>query len=424
MRRLGILLSLWGLAAALSAGRAAAILGRDARTEGLGGLQAVLQEGPLSLPSNPAALAALSGPQAAFSHQAWLADTHAEDLAYAQPATGGAWALQLGWFGTPAFDNTGGLEAAVDSQLLSVAGGWGGAVAPGLRGGAGLAYQRQSLGSVAVQDLALTIGLDWQSPLPALRAALSLRQLGLWHSDAAGPSSEAVGGLSWTQGALAAGLEFEVPWQGDPGRTRLGLEWHLVPGLALRGGFSGPAAPDQPLVPDLGLGLAWSSLALDWASTQRGPLGTTHAATLRWHFGSAPAPRAQAALADPPAPALAVVPTPSPAPTPHALPKHSHPAAPLPEGFPLSGHPDQGQIALDWQDGLGGKAAGYDVYIGLVPDASMRRLNDALLLSPSYRADVGVRGMTYYFRVKAIGTDGRVLAESRLQAVVMAKELP
>jgi hypothetical protein len=443
--RVALLFGLLSLQLPLAAGRAVAVLGRDARLEGLGGLLAVLQDGPLALASNPAALAGLKGAEAAFSHQAWLADIHGEDLAYAQPAARGAWGAQLSWFGAPPFDNTGGREAALDSQLLCLSGGWGAALGAGLRGGASLAYQHQSVGPATLQDLALGLGAGWQSPWRPLRAALALRQLGLWHSDAAGPSSEAVGGLSWEQGPLAAGLEWQAPWQGEPGRARFGVEWRPHAALALRSGFSSAAAPDQALAPDLGLGLAWSSFAFDWASTDRGVLGRTHAATLRWHFaapapGAAPSPKPVPTPAPTPAPTAAptlapsVLPTvaPTPPPTPHPRAPRSHAPRPSPTptptpmdaGFPLYGRPDHEAIALDWQDGLGGQATGYDVYIGLVPDATMRRLNDAPLRSPSYRAAVGVRGMTYYFRVQALGAGGQTLARSRLQAVTMAKEIP
>jgi hypothetical protein len=239
---------------------------------------------------------------------------------------------------------------------------------------------------------------------------------------------------------LAAGVEWQAPWQGQPGRARVGVEWRPQAQVALRSGFSSAAAPDQALAPDLGLGLRWSEFSFDWASTQRGALGLTHAATLRWRFAPPATPVPPTATLTPsstpsstPVPVLtptpSAVPTPPPSPVPprvHRRPTQAPTPTPVPGadggGFPLFGRPDGTQIALDWQDGLNGAASGYDVYIGLVPSATMRRLNEGPLRSPSFRADVGVRGMTYYFRVKALGVNGQVLAESRLQPVTMTKE--
>ena len=71
--------------AALAAGRAATLVGHDARLEGMAGVGSPMEAGALALNANPAALSGLEAPELAFSHHAWLAGTHLEDLAWALP---------------------------------------------------------------------------------------------------------------------------------------------------------------------------------------------------------------------------------------------------------------------------------------------------------------------------------------------------
>lgn len=95
---------------------------------------------------------------------------------------------------------------------------------------------------------------------------------------------------------------------------------------------------------------------------------------------------------------------------------------PDPGRFSLKARRKNGLVHLRWPPQPG--AQSYEVLVGLVPGATLRRAPDGEVAQPAWNGQPGLPGVTYYFRVRARDADGAELSVSRLRAVRTAGGSP
>jgi hypothetical protein len=364
--------------------------------------------------------------------------------------------LSLYW--VPAFDNTGGLENPFSpltyEGLLSYGVGVPNPLLPGLSLGGSLRYSGASFGNLeSTNDLSLDLGLFYPTAWKPLRLGVVAENIGLL-SSAAGPPAFSIraGASIRDQNGLLALEAVRVVNQDF--QFQLGGEYWFKDVLAFRAGLRTEDAAGSFLGLSLGVGLkVGADYRLDYAASTMGDLGLVQWISLGLVFGppekfaAKPAPEspsetaaldheppsayqaAKAALPQGTIPtlarpyrksfdifqkALATVPTGSK-------------ATPLPpsfkgiRGFPVSVSVTNNSVEIDWspQELGNSPAAGYNVYVSIVPGANFRKLNDKPVRETHWSSEVGLHGMTYYFLIKAVGPDGVEMKSSMLKDVLL-----
>ncbi|HEY5039641.1 MAG TPA: hypothetical protein VIJ93_11260, partial [bacterium] len=94
-------------------------------------------------------------------------------------------------------------------------------------------------------------------------------------------------------------------------------------------------------------------------------------------------------------------------------------ATPMEPGFPIEAQVINHTVNLSWdpQTLMDSPAAGYNVYGGLVPGAGFQKMTDKPVTLVHWSGEIGLRGITYYFMVKVVGTDGQETKSSEIKAV-------
>ena len=76
-------------------------------------------------------------------------------------------------------------------------------------------------------------------------------------------------------------------------------------------------------------------------------------------------------------------------------------------------------VKLNWdpQSYSTGMAVGYNVYESLVPGAGFKKVTDEPITNTYWSEQVGLHGITYYYRVKAVGPNGEETLVSEIRPV-------
>ncbi len=284
-------------------------IGLDARAAALGGAYTALAQGPMAAFYNPAGIAKMLEPQAAFSYVRWPADINLFALGFARPwgDAGASFGVSVEYLGTEIDETTeyhpqgtgrtfvysdmliGFSAARPFSDRLSIGGtvkffredlgsGVGGPIANGWLVDAGTIYQ------IGALDGRLAIGLLHFGP--------DIRPEGVYVSQLTGSDTDYAAyspptsfrlGLSfqpWRRGAHAVTASTEVAHVADNAETfRGGLEYSFAGRYIVRTGYDG-GADAAKFSAGLGLRLPFrgSDMAIDYAYTDGGPLLAIH----RW----------------------------------------------------------------------------------------------------------------------------------------------
>ncbi len=162
-----------------------------ARPAALGGAFVGLADDPAALLWNPAGLAYVTTPEAAFLHAPYIADTSFEVLSYAQPlgplgtVAGSFHYLNYGDLPSTADagGTFGGVTGATAPSDIFLMGGWGTALPPlfgldRLKAGATAKLTLQQLTAGTAVGIGITGGALWDTPIEGLRAGTTLDNLG------------------------------------------------------------------------------------------------------------------------------------------------------------------------------------------------------------------------------------------------------
>jgi hypothetical protein len=245
-------------------------------------------------------------------------------------------------------------------------------------------------GSSAAFNAAVAAPLTW--PGWSLGAGLRERPLlgpgAPWRRDAS---------IGLTHGKGARRWVGDLSYAADSGAWALhgGYMQDLQPGWQLRTGLSTPADAAGPWM--LGAGLLHQRGALQFEATLQAGLG--HAmrrlqGALSWTLPALPRPAKRRAPR-----------------------RRAEAAAPPADGPPASGQAwalrsaqADGRLQLSWDPVEG--AAHYEVQTSLILEASMRLAEQGRVRSPAWEGDLGLRGVTRYYRVRAFSADGAELGAS------------
>jgi hypothetical protein len=317
--------------------------------------------------------------------------------------------------------------------------------------GASLAYVGMDLGGMdQTHDLLADLGVLYRTGWEPLRLGITVRDIGLLTVAGSAPA------LSFRMGAtlevpdLLLALE-AVRVQDQSTGLQCGGEYRLGP-ISLRAGLGMDDSPGSSPIASFGAGFQLGGdCRLDYAASDLADLGLVQWISVALPLG-APVP----VLAKKPAMPVhktAARPIPTEEPTPEEdLTASTVPSKPVPalappyrksydifqkalastpnktrhtpvpapfvsvKGFPLVAGVRDGRVDLSWSASSAPGTA-YDVYVSIVPGADFRKLNQAPLDRAGWSGEMGLRGMTYYFQVKALGPSGDEKAVSEVKGV-------
>lgn len=438
-----------------STGRQFLLLPQNARESAMGGSFSALDGDALGVFSDPAGLASLDRGDLGLSHLSWFGGANMESVAYAQPAPGlGTLGGGLSLYWMHPFDNTGGAESPFSAlgyeARLGAA-----ARLPGddrFAFGASLAYVGMDLGGMdQTHDLLADLGVLYRTGWEPLRLGVTVRDIGLLTVAGSAPALSFRAGAILEVPDLLVALE-AVRVQDQSTGLQCGGEYRLGP-ISLRAGLGMDDSPGSSPIASFGAGFELGGdCRLDYAASDLADLGLVQWISVALPLG-APMPSLAKKPAAPVHKALAARPVPTEEPTPEEDPtastvpskpvpalappyrksydifqkalaaapsKSRHTPIPAPfastRGFALTANVQDGQVELSWPKSDGPDTA-YDVYVSIVPGADFRKLNQAPLTQPRWSGEMGLRGMTYYFRVKAAGASGDARTVSEVKGV-------
>lgn len=431
--RLGVLAVIYLLVGSVFAdeiatsGRQFTALSQSARESAMGGSFSALSEDAMGAFGNPAGLVQLEKDAIGLSHLSWFGGTGYESAAFAKPlGRDGSLGAGLSFYWVPGFDNTGGLEGSVSSLgyqgLLAYGRRIENTWVPRLSGGAALRYTGSSTtGTQSINDLSLDLGLFHQAAWKPLRLGLVLQGVNfLTNAKNAQPLSLKLGAAFSDKDKLLA-LE-AVRVTGQNFQLQLGGEYLIQRLFTVRAGLKVQDAVGSPVSPAFGAGLRINeTYRLDYAASSLGDLGFVHWISLDVQFGGTP-PLKKIPVTNP-----GIVPTPvTKRPVPVRTPRPRVPTpVPTPSpvvekgDFPLLSTVSKNTVELSWvkQTLSGGEVPRYDVYLSMVPGAQFKKVTDKPLTDPHWSEEMGLRGMTYYFKVKVLDKDGKEAKVSEMKGV-------
>ncbi len=248
-----------------------------------------------SLYWNPAGLAILNQSQASFMYNQFLQDQTFQNLAVATPLENGGIGGSLSY---QSFGQIKGFDAHAaptgDVQAYSTVGTIGGGLLLGpLSLGANLKGVQSKLADVSAAGVATDMGaiytLQREVMGGTIRVGATVRNIGtgLKFINQRDPFP-----LEWRLGVAAVQMhDKKLNMSLDYGQERdvkgsiySGLEYWLVPMMALRAGYAGTHQEGNGL--RLGLGLRIRDFSFDYAYSAYGDLGMTHRYEVSMHFGA------------------------------------------------------------------------------------------------------------------------------------------
>lgn len=243
--------------------------------------------------------------------------------------------------------------------------------------------------------LGIDMGMAWVLPWQKLELGAALRELpvasaqGSWRREGAC-------GIGWRRDGLHLALDLSQAVD-EALTVHAGAEQRLNSVWDLQAGVASPSAAQEPWT--WGAGIRRRHGDLWWSLATRQPLGSGAAALklgLGWDLKSQGPSVRPMRLAS-----MRPVPTPSP--------------TPVTGGFKVTAQRSNGGLSLSWPEQA--QATGYEVLMALVPGASMRQAPEGLVSRAYWEGQLGLPGVTYYFKVRVLGQDGTTQGESWVLAV-------
>ncbi len=408
---------------ASQAGRQFLLVPQDARESGMGGSFVALSDGAMDLFSNPAALVTLPQDQLSLSHLSWFGGTNEESAAYARVLAGaGVIGGGLSFYWIPSFDNTGGVEASFSSDsyqgVLGYESGFG---LKNLAFGASLRYVGTAFGGAGSNDLGMDLGLFYETDWKPLKLGAVVKNIGLLTSAKGGFPFLYGFGASFGDKDKSLSVELDRI-EGQDLQVQLGGEYWIGNVVAFRAGVRVQDYTNAFVQPSLGVGVRLGeNYHFDYAIANIGDLGVVHWITMGIFFGS-PEKSVLSPVKSIPVPVeTAVVPLvrhdknhPKPVKTVPAL-----DTVPTEAGFPIEAQVINDTVNLSWepQTLMDSPAGGYNVYGSLVPGAGFKKMTDKPVTLVHWSGEIGLRGITYYFKVKTVGADGQETKSSEVKGV-------
>jgi hypothetical protein len=363
---------------------------------------------PDSVFYNVAGLSSLTEPGLAYNRQPWTADPEADGLAVALPWHGGAWGAGF----NRASHEPGGASDS-DAHFGAALGGPGASLGAGLRDDTVPGPK-----SADIQLLAADLGALWAPGAGSLRLGASILDLPLRPNPQAVPQQFALG-AAWSSGGRVFSLD--AKHAGTDSSLQAGAEVPVEGLCLLRLGLSSQGYQGAAVGLSGGLGLHYGrDLSLDYAALPAGSLGILHCLSLGLSFGGGLGdffdPATQAARAQRAQEERLRVEREA------ASRQKGKELAVLEEGdFSLESNVVDRKVALSWPALVDdqGEPLRYEVYMGLLPEAKFREVSEGPLAAPAWAGDMGLRGVTYYFRVAALLPDGSPGPLSRVKAVAI-----
>jgi hypothetical protein len=401
----------------------------------MGGSFVAFSDGAMDLFSNPAALVNLRQEQLSLSHLSWFGGTNEESAAYARTIEGlGVIGGGLSFYWIPNFDNTGGVEAAFSSDSYQGVFGYAGRLGlKNLAFGASLKYVGTAFGSFeSTDDLGMDLGLFYETDWKPLKLGVVLKNINLWTS-AKGSFPLMYGfGASFGDEDQLFSLELDRI-SGQDLQVQLGGEYWIGKVVAFRAGVRVQDDINSFVQPSLGTGVRLGeSYRFDYAIATMGDLGVVQWITLGIFFGS-PGNPVQRQVTSTATPTKTNVSAPSPPLKTESVPpgqqakgspkpvKSISTLNPIPTetGFPIYAQVAGNTVNLSWdpQTLTGTPIGGYNVYGSLVPGAGFQKMTDKPVALVHWSGEIGLRGITYYFKVKLVGADGQETKSSETKGV-------
>ena len=402
---------------AAQAGRQFLLIPLDARESGMGGSNAAFSNGSMDLFSNPALLVDLQREQLSLSHLSWFGGTNEESAAYARAIDGaGVIGGGLSFYWIPSFDNTAGVEAAFSSDsyqgVLGYAGRFG---LKDLAFGASLRYVGAAFGGLEkTDDLGIDLGLFYETNWKPLKLGAVFKNINLLTS--AQGSFPLLCGFGASLGDADKLFSVELDRiSGQDFQFQGGGEYWIGKVVAFRAGLKVQDALNAFVQPSIGVGVRLGeNYRFDYAVSNIGDLGLVHWLTMGIYFGS------PGRAADLPVKAES-------APVVRQMEDHSKPvkavpasnAAPAEARFPINAQVINNTVYLSWDAQIlnDSPASGYNVYGSLFQGAGFKKMTDSPVTPVHWSGEIGLRGITYYFKVRMVGADGQETKSSEIKDV-------
>jgi len=263
-----------------------------ARSAALAGCYSALGEDAESAFFNPAGILGLLNPQLGISHMCWWDDITFDAVWGVQPlGESGALGFTAAYLNVPPFNSTDdpGIKAEYAWDLLA-AGSYAFKPLKHLAVGGRLKYMMSDLSSSRSWGLALDMGAKYFLFNDQLLLAATLDNAGFLtafqESRDSLPLNFGIGAACrlWPDNPhrISLGAELEVPLRGD-WLGSVGAEGWLWNLLALRAGIRSADAGDWL---NLGAGLRWKKMHVDYALSPMGTMGLAHRFSASYDFGS------------------------------------------------------------------------------------------------------------------------------------------
>ncbi|MBI2070489.1 MAG: PorV/PorQ family protein [Elusimicrobia bacterium] len=248
---------------------------------------------------NPAGLALMPSPEAAFMHNQFFESINQQYLAYAHPSRWGTAAVavtRLGMDPIASYDAAGARRGDVEAADTSAGFSFGRLLTQSFAVGAGLKMVQERLGPVTADTWASDLGLIWRVPDAGLPERLGELHLGAGYANL-GPGLKfdqerfplhetlRVGlGLKTKLAArpLIVGLDGVRPNDGEA-FAAAGFQWQPVDFLAARAGFRSGQDIGSGL--RFGVGFYIKAVSVDYAWAGFGDLGAAHRMSVQFRFG-------------------------------------------------------------------------------------------------------------------------------------------
>lgn len=262
-----------------------------AQSAAMGGAFTAVAGGPVALYYNAAALDALDRNRLLLQYDRSFLDIARSDAAFGMPFAGGGlgFGISVIDYGsiiqTTTVNKTNAGTFSANDMLVRT--GYGRAVGDRLALGATIGYYRLEIAEVTASGVTADVGALYRSPWPGLDIGAAVRNIGsrarFTRDDEELPLAIALGAAYRPTARLLVALDYESTRNQD-GVVRAGLEYRVIPALAIRAGYNGSNETDNGLT--FGAGFAFNDIQLDYAYVPFGDLGKSHRVSAEVAFGA------------------------------------------------------------------------------------------------------------------------------------------
>ena len=364
---------------------------------------------PESLFYNPAGMSQQAGPAILYSHRPWATDPDDDSFAIAAP-----WGPSLG-FGAGVESQRAGGSYSSTRVIAATARRFG-------RASLGLGLRDWDLlwGRSSAQLISADLGLLWQgawlgSPLHVGASAL---ELPLANNSTYSRAHQISLGASLP--LKSATLSLDAKASAGSASVQGGLELPLFNFLLLRGGVSSAGYQGAAVAASGGLGLRYGdNFSFDYAVCPAGNAGILHCFSLGLRFSEGwdgfvdPTERQRLAQERERQRKIEAL---------HLEAAHARASAKAEArqsgAFEIEAKVMGRQVTLRWDalpDAVEGRR--YEVYMGLLANAKFHKLSEEASVDRAWSGEMSLRGVTYYFQVRATEADGSPGPLSKVKAV-------